>query len=108
MLALRTAVTLTGGVAAILTPDKRRSLETIARRLGLRPFDAALVFAIVQDAARRGDSIADRGSSPAVVERLRLVRPADPADSGDPFWCAAAAAVLSVVFFAAAMLALNA
>ena len=54
VLAARTAMQLQGGQAAILAPDQRRRLVTMAQRLGLRPFDAGLVIAIVQDAARRG------------------------------------------------------
>lgn len=54
--AVAVARSLEGGRAAILRPDARRSLTSQAGRLGLRPFDAALVIAIVQDAARRGES----------------------------------------------------
>ncbi len=47
--------TLQGGRAAILTPESRDSLLRTAQRLGLRTFDAHLVIATVQDAARRGE-----------------------------------------------------
>jgi hypothetical protein len=54
ILALTTAQALEGGRAAILRPDRRRKLVSTATRLGLRPFEANLVIAIVQDGARRG------------------------------------------------------
>ncbi|MCZ6836155.1 MAG: hypothetical protein O7G85_10310 [Planctomycetota bacterium] len=37
-----------------LTPERRERLVHTAKSLGLRPFDANLVIAIVQDHARRG------------------------------------------------------
>lgn len=50
-----------GGRAAILPPSARAELLTSAERLGLRPFDAALLIAVVQDRLRRGDDpLADR------------------------------------------------
>jgi hypothetical protein len=52
-----------GGRAALVRPQIRRNLVTRAEQMGLRPFDANLVIAIVQDAARRGehlDQSADR------------------------------------------------
>lgn len=94
--AARAAIALRGGQAAILSPDKRRSLERLAGRMGLRPFDAALVIAIVQDAARRGESWADRG--PAA--RLALVRPADAVTTAVGV-LAASSVGLAVLFFAA-------
>lgn len=54
VLALRAADELQGGRAALLTPERRRALLVLAGRMGLRPFDASLVIAIVQDAARAG------------------------------------------------------
>src|SRR5436190_12713192 len=54
VLAVRTAGVLQGGRAAILRPESRRSLVSFALSMGLRPFDASLVIAIVQDAARAG------------------------------------------------------
>lgn len=46
---------LQGGRAAILTPLDRDALLAHARTLALRPFDAHLIIATVQDAARRGE-----------------------------------------------------
>lgn len=58
----------------MLTPEKRRRLLARAGDLGLRPFDANLVLAVVQDAAMEGRSL-----SPETQTRLLMVRPADPA-----------------------------
>ncbi|MBL8990566.1 MAG: hypothetical protein JNJ48_03190 [Phycisphaerae bacterium] len=72
--ALRAADALEGGIAAIIRPEVRRKLVDIAVRLGLRPFDANLIIAIVQDGRRSG-----RGAlNPDCESRLTLVRPADP------------------------------
>ena len=46
---------LQGGRAAIVTPDARDALVVRARGLGLREFDAHLIIATVQEAARRGE-----------------------------------------------------
>lgn len=48
-----------GGRAAILRPESRRLLVGDARRLGLRPFEANLIIAVAQDAARSGFSSSD-------------------------------------------------
>lgn len=51
VLAVRTAESLVG---VVLTPEKRERLVHLGKILGLSPFDANLVIAIVQDQARRG------------------------------------------------------
>ena len=51
VLAVRAAEALEG---ALLAPEKRKLLLRLARVLGLTPFDANLVIAVVQDQARRG------------------------------------------------------
>jgi hypothetical protein len=48
---------LEGGRAAILPVEARERVVRLASHLGLRAFDAALVIAIVQDAARRGEPL---------------------------------------------------
>ncbi|MFT3685962.1 MAG: hypothetical protein QM783_13750 [Phycisphaerales bacterium] len=53
-LAVRTNSLLQGGRAAILPPESRKFLVSLAKDINLRPFDANLVIAIVQDAARAG------------------------------------------------------
>ncbi|MDX2115661.1 MAG: hypothetical protein SFZ24_08590 [Planctomycetota bacterium] len=52
--ALRAASTLEGGRAAILRPERRRELVAGAAALGMRPFEANLIIAVVQDGVRRG------------------------------------------------------
>lgn len=43
----------------VLAPEAREELVHQARSLGLRPFDAHLVIAVVQDRRRRGESLDD-------------------------------------------------
>lgn len=59
--------TLEGGRAAILPPSRRRQLIDSATRQGMRPFDANLVIAIVQDDVRT--------SANSDLPTLSLVRP---------------------------------
>lgn len=73
ILALRVSEAIQGGRAALLTPERRARLMTISRTLGLRPFDASLIIAIVQDAARRGEHTDTQRSH----SRLALI-PAPP------------------------------
>jgi len=61
-----------GGKAAIIRPEVRRRLVTTATERGLRPFDANLVIAIVQDGARRGEHLDE-----VVAGRLAFVGPAE-------------------------------
>lgn len=78
VLAARAASTLEGGRAAILTPENRRRLMDLAARMGLRPFDASLVIAIVQDAARTGRDPGALALGRGVADRLRFVAAASP------------------------------
>lgn len=89
--ARRVADTLEGGRAAILRPEMRRDLVAAAVGEGLRPFDAHLVIAVVQDAARRGEDL----EGAPVASRVGLVRPAEPGAS--VAWMALAAVSLAVV-----------
>lgn len=75
VVAVRAAEALEGGRLAMLRPEKRRHISTLATRLGLRPFDANLIMAIVQDSARAGAAGGALGVETA--ERLRLVREAE-------------------------------
>ncbi|MCA9310779.1 MAG: hypothetical protein KDA21_06205 [Phycisphaerales bacterium] len=59
IMAARVAESLQGGKAALLRPERRLNLLRMATRLGIRPFDANLIIAIVQDSARRGESLDD-------------------------------------------------
>lgn len=77
--AARVAESLQGGRAAVLPPHTRRNLLTLASVVGLRPFDANLLIAIVQDAARTGRSPLDADTA----RQLAFVRPADQPDACD-------------------------
>ncbi len=56
VLAVRTASQMEGGV---LTPERRERVMRTAERLGIRPFDASVVIAMVQDRLRRGGHLAE-------------------------------------------------
>ncbi|MDQ7013548.1 MAG: hypothetical protein Q9O74_06575 [Planctomycetota bacterium] len=72
--AARASQAIEGGRAAVLRPEVRARLVSSAERMGLRPFDANLVLAIVQDAARQGRTIQDADT----IDRLALVRGRTP------------------------------
>ena len=90
--AVRVSQLLEGGREAVLTPVRRRRLVTLAGAMGLRPFDANLVIAIVQDAVRSGKSV-----DASLEERLGLVRPAPAKRAIGPRVLAAAAVVIAMV-----------
>lgn len=71
VLAVRAADALEGGRAAVLKPEVRAKLLTSAKTMGLRPFDANLILAVVQDSARQGRPPGDA----ATIGRLSLVGP---------------------------------
>lgn len=54
IMARRVAESIDGGRAGILVPERRRALVSTAERMGMRPFDANLIIAVVQDRFRRG------------------------------------------------------
>lgn len=66
VLAVAAFTALEGGRAAVLRPVRRQRLSRLAAQLGLRLFDASLIIAIAQDAARHGESA-------PVLDRLSLV-----------------------------------
>ncbi len=77
---------------------------TLARRMGLRAFDGALVIAIVQDAARSGAQVpGSPGMAPEFVSRLALIRPADSSDAPASAISLALAVLLASGLFLAAM-----
>src|SRR5258705_9053634 len=80
VLAVRAAGVLQGGRAALLPPESRRRLVALALSMGLRPFDANLVIAIVQDAARAG--LPTLGA--LTEERLLMVNPGTAARGSEP------------------------
>lgn len=91
------AQSLQGGRAGILPPATRQRLLGMGERLGLRPFDASLVIAIVQDGARSGEG----ALGPPVEGRLRMVRPARRAEGSRPWVRVAASGALAMVMLAA-------
>ncbi len=51
-----------------LTWDRRQRVMTTARELGVRPFDASIIIAIVQDQARRGGSLPQAAGTLSLIE----------------------------------------
>ena len=99
--ACRVATSLEGGRAAILRPESRDRLLTQASRMGLRPFDANLVIAIVQDSARCGEEPLGL----ATAERLPLIRKAHPQTPASlPIWARLGISVAVGVVLAATMI----
>jgi hypothetical protein len=62
-----------------LTPERRRRVMHTARILGIRPFDANVIIAIVQDHARRGEPLATAGPTLSMVPEARRERTAPAA-----------------------------
>ena len=67
----------------VLPPERREELLRFARLAGLREFDASLVIAVMQDRARRGESIDDitgpldvlaAGRAPVLRQGFQAVR----------------------------------
>jgi hypothetical protein len=52
---------------SVLTPAHRTQLNRLARSLGLTPFQASLVIAVVQDEARRGLTLSDAAATLAFI-----------------------------------------
>lgn len=101
VLACRVAASLEGGRAAILRPESRDRLLSQASRLGLRPFDANLIIAIVQDSARCGEEPLGL----ATAERLPLIRPAHtPTPAGLPIAARFGIALMVGVVLAATLI----
>jgi hypothetical protein len=95
ILAARAGEALEGGRAAILRPERRARLLDLSARMGLRPFDASMIIAIVQDAARHDEPL----DHEQTTGRLRLVRP--PTRDRVPLYAALAATLLALATTAA-------
>ena len=67
-LARTVAASLQGGRAAMLVPERRRLLIAGAVKSGMRPFEAHLVVASVQEAARHGEIVVDDSRPSMQVE----------------------------------------
>ncbi len=70
VLAVQAARALEG---AVLAPERRQGLLRLGQRMGLTPFDANLVLAIIQDRARRGHL--GEWCAAAAAEQLAMVPP---------------------------------
>lgn len=57
-----------------LPADRRERVLRLAQRIGVRPFDANLIIAIVQDRARRGETIADAAPTIALIPEPEVRR----------------------------------
>lgn len=82
---------LQGGVAAILTPERRRLLVAGATQKGLTPFEANLVIAMVQNDVRR--PISNPRSLQGTVQSSEF--------PWTTLWQVLAAAALGLAFFVA-------
>ncbi len=71
VLAVRTQSLLQG---TALTPERRERVLRTAKHLGVRPFDANLIIAIVQDHARRGESLSGAAPTLAMVRDPGMAR----------------------------------
>lgn len=79
IMAERVAENIDGGRAGILVPERRRALVSTAERMGMRPFDANLIIAVVQDRFRRG---LFGGAGAGRDERLELIAAPNAAGAG--------------------------
>lgn len=57
---------------SLLPPEQRERIERIATRMGVRPFEANLIMAIVQDQARRGATLIDAAPLLSMVRKPEL------------------------------------
>lgn len=64
LVALETAAQLEG---SLLTFERRRKVLAFAQRVGVRPFDANLIIAAIQDRARRGEGLEEAMSTVALT-----------------------------------------
>lgn len=92
--AVRTQSLLQGSA---LTPEKRARVMRTARLLGVRPFDANVIIAVVQDQARRGESLAGTAPTLKLLPRPNL-RPTTT------FWIARWIAVVATAVMANVLL----
>ena len=96
VLAVRTQQVLEG---ATLRPAVRAELLRVGRLLGLNPFDANLVIAIVQDQARRGGGVAEAAASLRRVP-LQPCRVISPTAQRVLKWCAVVLALEVLIIWA--------
>lgn len=97
LFATRVASSLEGGRAAVLRPESRVRLRRLAVRMGIRDFDASLIVAIVQDAARRGED----PSSERARSMLGLLGRSGASRGRDLIWSVVVAVLLGGVLLLA-------
>lgn len=78
--AVATAMAVEGGRAGIISAERRANVAKLATSVGLRPFDTALIMAVVQDATRAGEAPLSVG----VQQRLQLIGSTGIADQTAP------------------------
>ncbi len=88
VLAARTHSQLQGSA---LTPERRARVLRTARQLGVRPFEANVIIAIVQDHARRGSPLAK------AADTLTLLRDPRPRPTPRATWSRWLAAALTAL-----------
>ena len=88
VLAARTHSQLQGST---LTPERRARVLRTARQLGVRPFEANVIIAIVQDHARRGAPLAK------AADTLTLLRDPHPRPTQRETWARWLAAGLTAL-----------
>lgn len=95
--AVQVSRNLSGGRAGALPPERRAALMSTARTFGLRPFDASLIIAVVQDGARTGE-----GLSRELEHRLGMIPAPDRGNGSNvSFGLLVAAFLLGMAGFAA-------
>jgi hypothetical protein len=52
-----------------MTPERRQRVMRTAEHLGVRPFDASVIIAVVQDHARRGETLGDAAPTLALLHK---------------------------------------
>lgn len=91
LVAVETAQSLEG---SLLTFERRRRILALAQRVGVRPFDANLIIAAVQDRARRGEPIASAMSTVALTAPASRRRAGLLSREALPYTATAIAAVI--------------
>ncbi len=91
LVAVETAQSLEG---SLLTFERRRRILALAQRIGVRPFDANLIIAAVQDRARRGEPIASAMSTVALTAPASRRRAGPLSREALPYTATAIVAVL--------------
>lgn len=95
ILAMQTQARLQG---AMLTPERRDQLMRSATKLGLRPFEANLVIAIVQDRARAGQRVDEAAPTIAMLRPSTSPKMQAASSSILHYWVAALLAAGAIAY----------